>query len=124
MLCYRNGLCCCWNSSSFLEDAVAILYASNFQLSSVLSTIIWACPMSTAQGTKVGRMFYFYLHDIPLKILPFFFPPQIRCKHQSFASIKGTFFDTTLQADNIRPPFVLCIWAYRTDVTSKDGEHP
>lgn len=48
MLCYGNGLCCCWNSSSFLEDAVAVLCASNLQFPSVLSTIIWARSMSTA----------------------------------------------------------------------------
>jgi hypothetical protein len=74
MLCYGNGLCCCWNSSSFLEDAVAVLYASGFQFPSVLSTIIWACSLSTAQGTKVGCL-SFYLQDIPLKVsLPFFHP--------------------------------------------------
>ena len=72
MLCYRNGLCCCWNSSSFLEDAVAVLYASDLQFPSVLSTIIWACSMSTAQGTKVGRMIVY--HDIPLENC--FFSPR------------------------------------------------
>ena len=56
MLCYGNGFCCCWNSSPFLEDSVTVLYASNFQFPSILSTIIWACSLSTAQGTKVGRM--------------------------------------------------------------------
>ena len=75
MLCYRNGLCCCRNSSSFLEDAVAVLYASDLQFPSVLSTIIWACSVSTTQGTKVGRMVVFY-HNIPLKILGYFFHPR------------------------------------------------
>ena len=74
MLCYGNGLCCCWDSSSFFEDTVAIFYASNFQFPSVLSTTIWACSMSTAQGTKVDRMIIFFKYDIPLKDFAFFHP--------------------------------------------------
>lgn len=53
MLCHWHGICGGWYSSAFLKNAAAFLHSPNFQFRSILSTIVWACSVPSAQSTKV-----------------------------------------------------------------------
>lgn len=55
MLRHWHGVCSSRNPGALLENAVAIFYTTDLQLSVILSPIIWSRPLSSAQGTKVSR---------------------------------------------------------------------
>lgn len=55
MLCYRDGFCRGWDSSTLLENSTTILYTSNIQLFVVLPSALRARTLSETSRSQVSK---------------------------------------------------------------------
>ena len=118
MLRHWHGVCSSRNPGALLENAVAIFYTTDLQLSVILSPIIWSRPLSSAQGTKVSRFEpagpnrEYELASV-----------QIWFEYKPPLSFQGCVWETAITADDLCSSRLCHSWVDETHRSSCERTH-